>query len=274
MLLAFAEKNPGMVRVMTGDALVGEHERLQARMNQFYDRFESTLKQALRAPAEAARTVRCRVARMPACWCATRSAACTSTRNPASRRKPTESLAAQRRYVRLDGYFSQENSNAQTPDQVQCFDTRDFAGRAAGISQQPPTGARVVASEPGKAAVAETIQASAAVVAIDKASRTLSLKASTEKSSTSRAPGENFDQIKVGDEVVVQYVRALTLELKKSGGKLTARSRRTPCAPRRAREPGGAVGRQVTVMTKVIDVDPRTGPFPAGPQGQRGGARR
>ena len=54
MLLAFAEKNPGMVRVMTGDALVGEHERLQARMNQFYERFEATLKQALRAPAEGA----------------------------------------------------------------------------------------------------------------------------------------------------------------------------------------------------------------------------
>ncbi len=52
MLLAFAEKNPGMVRVMTGDALVGEHERLQARMNQFYDRFEATLKQALRAAAD------------------------------------------------------------------------------------------------------------------------------------------------------------------------------------------------------------------------------
>ena len=53
MLFAFAEKNPGMVRVMTGDALVGEHERLQARMNQFYDRLESTLKQALRASADA-----------------------------------------------------------------------------------------------------------------------------------------------------------------------------------------------------------------------------
>src|SRR5215475_919785 len=52
MLLAFAEKNPGMVRVMTGDALVGEHERLQARMNQFYDRFESTLKQSLRAASD------------------------------------------------------------------------------------------------------------------------------------------------------------------------------------------------------------------------------
>src|SRR5260221_4912938 len=52
MLLAFAEKNPGMVRVMTGDALVGEHERLQARMNQFYERFESTLKQALRVGSD------------------------------------------------------------------------------------------------------------------------------------------------------------------------------------------------------------------------------
>jgi TetR/AcrR family transcriptional regulator len=48
MLLAFAETNPGMVRVMTGDALVGEHERLQTRMNQFFDRFEATLKQSLR----------------------------------------------------------------------------------------------------------------------------------------------------------------------------------------------------------------------------------
>jgi TetR/AcrR family transcriptional regulator len=52
MLLMFAEKNPGMVRVMTGDALVGEHERLQARMNQFFDRFESTLKQSLRVGSD------------------------------------------------------------------------------------------------------------------------------------------------------------------------------------------------------------------------------
>ena len=52
MLLAFAEKNPGMVRVMTGDALVGEHERLQARMNQFFDRFEATLKQSLRVASD------------------------------------------------------------------------------------------------------------------------------------------------------------------------------------------------------------------------------
>src|SRR3954468_1564015 len=52
-LLAFAETNPGMVRVLTGEALVGEHERLQARINQFFDRFEATLKQSLKLAAAA-----------------------------------------------------------------------------------------------------------------------------------------------------------------------------------------------------------------------------
>ena len=54
MLIQFAEKNPGMTRVMVGDALVFENERLQARMNQFFDRIESQLRQGLRARAEAA----------------------------------------------------------------------------------------------------------------------------------------------------------------------------------------------------------------------------
>ena len=49
MVLQFGEKNPGMTRVMVGDALVFEHERLQQRMNQFFDRIESTLRQCLRA---------------------------------------------------------------------------------------------------------------------------------------------------------------------------------------------------------------------------------
>src|SRR5215831_10910518 len=47
-LLGFAEKNPGMTRVLIGDALVNEDERLQARMNQLYDRIEASLRQALR----------------------------------------------------------------------------------------------------------------------------------------------------------------------------------------------------------------------------------
>ncbi len=54
VLLHFGEKNPGMTRVMVGDALVFEHERLIARMNQFFDRVESQLRVSLRGAAEAA----------------------------------------------------------------------------------------------------------------------------------------------------------------------------------------------------------------------------
>jgi len=101
MLLAFAEKNPGMVRVMTGDALVGEHERLQARMNQFYDRFEATLKQALRAPgadggqkpSDADVTAHAAFLTRYMIGCLHQFAKSGFTR------KPTDSYAAQRRYL-------------------------------------------------------------------------------------------------------------------------------------------------------------------------------
>ena len=53
VLLQFGEKNPGMTRVMVGDGLVFEHERLHQRMNQLFDRIESSLRQVLRAAAEA-----------------------------------------------------------------------------------------------------------------------------------------------------------------------------------------------------------------------------
>lgn len=56
VLLQFGERNPGMVRVMVGDALVFEHERLQQRMNHFFDRIESTLRQCLRAAASGSAT--------------------------------------------------------------------------------------------------------------------------------------------------------------------------------------------------------------------------
>jgi len=54
VLLQFGEKNPGMTRVMVGDALVFENERLVSRMNQFFDRIESMLRQSLRLVAESA----------------------------------------------------------------------------------------------------------------------------------------------------------------------------------------------------------------------------
>ena len=51
LLLGFAQKNRGMTRVLLGDALVNENERLQLRINQFLDRIETTLKQSLRIAA-------------------------------------------------------------------------------------------------------------------------------------------------------------------------------------------------------------------------------
>jgi TetR/AcrR family transcriptional regulator len=48
VMLLFAEKNPGMARVLTGDALVNEDDRLQLRINQMFDRIESTIKQSFR----------------------------------------------------------------------------------------------------------------------------------------------------------------------------------------------------------------------------------
>ena len=51
LLLGFAEKNPGMTRVLVGEALVHENERLQARVNQLHDRLEAILRQSLRIAA-------------------------------------------------------------------------------------------------------------------------------------------------------------------------------------------------------------------------------
>jgi len=52
MLLGFAEHNPGMTRVLIGDALVNEHDRLQARINQLVDRVEASVRQCFRGAIE------------------------------------------------------------------------------------------------------------------------------------------------------------------------------------------------------------------------------
>jgi TetR/AcrR family transcriptional regulator len=56
VVLQFSDKNPGMTRVMVGDALVFENERLVTRMNQFFDRIESQLRQSLRGGADESAT--------------------------------------------------------------------------------------------------------------------------------------------------------------------------------------------------------------------------
>ncbi|MBV0934640.1 nucleoid occlusion factor SlmA [Marinobacterium weihaiense] len=58
LLLAFVEKNPGMARILTGDALAGETDRLRTRVNQLFERLETQLKQMMREaePREGLRT--------------------------------------------------------------------------------------------------------------------------------------------------------------------------------------------------------------------------
>jgi len=55
MLLGFAERNPGMTRVLIGDALVTEDARLQSRINQLHDRLEASIKQCFRNAIEQGR---------------------------------------------------------------------------------------------------------------------------------------------------------------------------------------------------------------------------
>jgi hypothetical protein len=125
-------------------------------------------------------------------------------------------------------------------------------------AQTAPQGAAVTASAPGKAAVAQTVKASAVVTAIDKASRTVTLKTAKGEQFDVVAGEQvrNFDQIKVGDEVAAQYVRALTLELKKAGGALGRSDTAGAVRAKAGDTPGAAVGRQVTVTAKVVDVNP------------------
>jgi hypothetical protein len=137
-----------------------------------------------------------------------------------------------------------------------------IAGAVAAIAAGPAFAqsgaAAVVKSEPGRVTVAETVRVTATVEAIDKAKRLVTLKGPEGNSFVVQASPElkRFDQIKVGDVVVAQYIEALTLQLKKGGGQIRERIEREDAAvtpPGAA--PGAVAGRQVTVIADVIAVD-------------------
>ena len=126
-------------------------------------------------------------------------------------------------------------------------------------AQQPgATGGTVVASEPGKAAAVRTAQVSAQVLAIDKASRTVTLKGPQGGVVDVVAGDEvkNFDQIKVGDFVVVRYMQSLSLELQKvktGAGGISVREGAVTAKP--GERPAALAGREVTAIAKVTAVD-------------------
>jgi hypothetical protein len=128
---------------------------------------------------------------------------------------------------------------------------------APAIAQQAPVGAEIKASEPGKVAVARAVKVSALVTAIDAASRTLTLKGAEGRVFELVAGDEvrNFDQIKVGDSVVVTYVRGLTMEVSKGSGIRESTEKTDAARAKPGEKPAGAVGRQITVLADVVAVD-------------------
>ncbi len=139
------------------------------------------------------------------------------------------------------------------------------------MAQSPSAeGSVVLASEAGKAALVSTAHMTATVVAIDKGTRTVTLKG-TEGRTVNLIAGDevkNFAQIRVGDSVVALYQEALTLELKKvkAPGSMTETTSVARASP--GERPAGLAGRQVTVLADVVAVDPKKSIISLrGPQG-------
>ena len=131
---------------------------------------------------------------------------------------------------------------------------------AAGVhAQQPaaPKAGAVSASAPGKFAAAATVEVTAIVKAVEKGTRTVTLQGPQNRVVDVVAGDEvrNFDQIRVGDSVSVQYVESLTLELKKSQATpgATASGAAVRAAP--GQRPGAAAGREIVVLADVVGVD-------------------
>ncbi|HEX9179796.1 MAG TPA: hypothetical protein VF859_05325 [Burkholderiales bacterium] len=145
------------------------------------------------------------------------------------------------------------------------------AGVAMAQDKPGVTGGAVVASEPGKVAIAETVKVTAKVTAIDKATRTVELKGPKGKTVSVVAGEEvrNFDQIKVGDMVVLQYIEALTMELRKSGPSKATTEDTAAVRAKPGEKPAGAAGRQVSLTADVVKVDQKNSMISLkGPEGR------
>ena len=143
---------------------------------------------------------------------------------------------------------------------------------AAMAQKTAATGDAVLISEPGRAALVQSVKVSAEVIGIDKATRTLTLKGPKGEVVDLVASDEvkNFDQIKLGDRVVARYAEALTLELKKPGtaasDAVTVREDAARAKP--GERPAVAGARQVSALVKVIAVDPKASTIKVkGPKG-------
>jgi hypothetical protein len=130
-------------------------------------------------------------------------------------------------------------------------------GLAISAAFAAQTGEVVAAKAPGKAGVAQTVNITATITAIDKTTRDVTLKGpqGNEMVVTAGPAIQNFDQLKVGDTVKAKYTEALSLQLVKGGGQKVARTEQAVGVGGGAK-PGGGIGRQVTIVANVIATNP------------------
>lgn len=120
------------------------------------------------------------------------------------------------------------------------------------------TGTVTVGQAPGMVAGGVSVDITATITAIDKATRAVTLKGpqGNEKTVVAGPEVKNFDQLKVGDKVDLRYTEALALELKKGGGLVVGRTEQVGgAAAKPGAAPGGIVGRKVTVVGDVVATD-------------------
>ncbi|HSB95017.1 MAG TPA: hypothetical protein VLC91_01110 [Spongiibacteraceae bacterium] len=130
------------------------------------------------------------------------------------------------------------------------------------FAQISPQQQEETVSQAGNVTKTQVVKMTALVVDIDKKTRTLTLKQADGQSFDIVAGDEvrNFAQIKLNDEVVVDYVRSVSMALKKVGA-----DHSSPAAPIEAvvaarakpgEKPAAVLGRSVSAVAEVIDVDP------------------
>lgn len=135
------------------------------------------------------------------------------------------------------------------------------AASVPAFAQKPDaSGATSTKTAPGKGTTANVARITASVEAVDAAARTVTLKGPRGNVVVLPVGPEvkNFERIKVGDFVVVRYLQALTLELKKGGKELRQRTEREESAAAQPGErPAAGAARKITVVADVIAVDPK-----------------
>ena len=135
--------------------------------------------------------------------------------------------------------------------------TATVLATSAALAQQAPGSATVIVSTPGKAQAVSVSELTASVVAIDKATRTVTLKGSQGRMLDVVCGDEvkNFGQIRVGDQVTIRYQESLTLELRKVQAPTGASAATVAARAAPGARPAGLVAREIEVLADVVAVD-------------------